>query len=70
MELKYAFLADTAEMMPDGRFFVLGGGIDGFTVPHCQRYYPRCRAIACVIFNQTSARVIAFSERESCVRTA
>jgi hypothetical protein len=33
MELNFAFVASSAEVGPDGRFFVLGGGIEGFTIP-------------------------------------
>lgn len=33
MELGFAFLANAGEIGPDGRFFALGGGIDGISVP-------------------------------------
>jgi hypothetical protein len=32
-EFIHAFLANAAEMLPDGRFSALGGGIDGIAVP-------------------------------------
>jgi len=32
MDLRFAFLANSAEVGPDGRFFVLGGGIEGIGV--------------------------------------
>lgn len=33
MELETAFLAQGAEVLPDGRVFVLGGGVEGFALP-------------------------------------
>lgn len=33
MELKYAFFASFADVAPDGRFSVIGGGVDGMLVP-------------------------------------
>ncbi len=32
MDLRFAFIANSAEVGPDGRFFVLGGGIEGIGV--------------------------------------
>ncbi len=32
MELRSVFVANSAEVAPDGRFFVLGGGIEGIEV--------------------------------------
>lgn len=31
MEIAYAFLADAVEVLPTGRFFVFGGGLDAIT---------------------------------------
>jgi hypothetical protein len=33
MILETAFLAQAAEVLPDGRIFVLGGGVEGFLFP-------------------------------------
>ena len=50
MELNFAFLANSAEVI-DGRFFVIGGGIDGLTVPRIPAFVPALAVIASVHFD-------------------
>ncbi len=51
MEFKYAFLANSAEVSTDGRFFVLGGGIDGISVAGFPAYLPALAVVASVHFS-------------------
>ncbi len=51
MVLNFAFLANSAEIMPDGRFFVLGGGIDGFTASDVPEILPAISIIASIYFS-------------------
>ncbi len=48
MDLRFAFVANSAEVGPDGRFFVLGGGIDGISLREVPTVYPAL-AILCRI---------------------
>ena len=50
MELNFAFLASSAEVASDGRFFVLGGGIDGFNVTSVPGYVPTLAVIVSLHF--------------------
>jgi hypothetical protein len=52
MEFRFAFLANGAEVGPDGRFFVLGGGIDGISVPSVPIRFPALAALARFHFPQ------------------
>jgi hypothetical protein len=40
MILRFAFLANSAEVGPDGRFYVIGGGIDSLGVPSIPLAFP------------------------------
>jgi hypothetical protein len=48
MRLGYAFLANSAKVAPDGRFHVLGGGIDGFKLPFIPTMLPTLAVVAAV----------------------
>ena len=50
MQLNFAFLANSSEVTPDGRFFVLGGGIDGFSVESPPGILPSLCMIASISF--------------------
>jgi hypothetical protein len=50
MELNYAFLANSAEVTSDGRFFVLGGGIDGFATNGLPTILPAMSIIVSIRF--------------------
>lgn len=50
MKLSFAFLANCAELAPDGRFHVIGGGINGFSVAALPGVLPPMAVIANVHF--------------------
>lgn len=49
MELVYSFLANSGEVMPDGRFNVLGGGIEGVSASAVPIILPSLAIV--VVFN-------------------
>jgi hypothetical protein len=49
-ELLHAFLASAAELLPDGRFSVLGGGIDGIVLPAFPAVIPSLAIIVRIRF--------------------
>jgi hypothetical protein len=51
MRLNFAFLAQAAELVPDGRFFVLGGGIDRITIPSFPGVIPSLALVAELLFS-------------------
>ena len=51
MELNFAFLANSAEVAPDGRFFVMGGGIDGFASHQVPGILPTLSVLASIRFS-------------------
>ncbi len=51
MDLGFAFLANAAEVGPDGRFYVLGGGIDGITAASVPALLPAVAVVASVRFS-------------------
>jgi hypothetical protein len=52
MELAYGFLANAADVVQDGRFFVLGGGIDGIGVPAVPAVMPGLAILVNISFEQ------------------
>ena len=50
MELAYTFLANGAELSGDGRFYVLGGGIDGIAVVAVPTAIPTIAAVCAIRF--------------------
>src|SRR5271166_2491448 len=52
MELRFAFVANSAEVGPDGRFFVLGGGIDGIGVREVPTIFPALAVLCRIHFFQ------------------
>ena len=50
MTLTFAFLASAAEIGADGRFFVLGGGIDGILVATLPSQIPAIAVVASMHF--------------------
>lgn len=52
MEFRFAYLANAAEVGPDGRFFVLGGGIDILGVPKLPERHPYLSVVFRVHFNE------------------
>src|SRR4051794_30106552 len=56
MELRFAFVANSAEVGPDGRFFVLGGGIDGIGVPSVPCIFPALTLLIRVHFWREECR--------------
>ena len=52
MELEYGFLANAAEVGQDGRFFVLGGNIDGIGVPAVPAAMPGLAILVNISFEQ------------------
>ncbi len=52
MELAYGFLANAADVVQDGRFFVLGGGIDGIGVPAVPAVMPGLAVLVNISFEQ------------------
>jgi hypothetical protein len=50
MRLGYAFVANAAEVGQDGRFFVLGGGIDGIEVPAVPAVMPALAIVVNISF--------------------
>jgi hypothetical protein len=51
MELNFAFIANSAEVTQDGRFFVMGGGIDGFTASAVPSMLPTVAILASIRFS-------------------
>jgi hypothetical protein len=51
MRLGFAFIANSAEASPDGRFHVIGGGIDGFTLPSLPSMIPTLALIVSLHFS-------------------
>jgi len=51
MRLESAFLAQAATVLPDGRFFVFGGGIDGFVGAELPIIVPSVSAVARIHFS-------------------
>jgi len=51
MQLVYGFLANAAEVHPDGRFFVLGGGIDGIGIPALPAVMPNLAIVVTISFD-------------------
>ncbi|MGC8641346.1 MAG: DUF6941 family protein [Isosphaeraceae bacterium] len=51
MNLRFAFLANGAEVGRDGRFFVLGGGIDGLLVQSVPTIFPAIAVMARIHFS-------------------
>jgi hypothetical protein len=51
MELNFAFIANSAEVTPDGRFFVMGGGIDGFASHEVPGILPALSVLASIRFS-------------------
>jgi len=52
MDLEYGFLANAAEIVQGGRFFVLGGGIDGIGVPAVPAIMPALAILVNISFEQ------------------
>jgi len=52
MELRFAFVANSAEVSADGRFFVLGGGIDGIEVREIPTTLPALAVVFRIHFLQ------------------
>ena len=50
MEMVYGFLANSAEVVQDGRFFVQGGGIDGIGVRSVPSVMPSLAIVANISF--------------------
>ena len=51
MDLRYGFLANAAEVGQDGRFFVLGEGIDGIGVPAVPAVMPALAIVVNISFD-------------------
>jgi hypothetical protein len=56
MDLRFVILANSAEVGPDGRFFVLGGGIDGIGLASIPSVFPALAVLCRIHFSRQECR--------------